>query len=329
MKWIFSIAIGLIFSSSLYSQSGSAYTVFTFQDSLQFQVWYPDAHGKAGSYQNYIQQTRIEHLSSEAEPDINRYLNAYLGFVFGHTIEPQKISSIPTESRLGVKKPDNQYPLVIYAPGYRGLPFENSLLCEKLASTGRIVVSVPALGADGKTDSSGLETQIRYIEQAMEFGIKQGYADLHDISLIGFSWGGLSSILAAMRNKSIKCVVSLDGSIRFFYSLAEKMPGFSPDEFDRPVLLFAAEGNDDVDFQFFNKLNKAPAYLVKMTGFTHPDFMAYRFLETPYKDYQKALGYNQMIVAINEFLDAVHSGNAMGKDQFTRKLKPHVVYNKP
>lgn len=330
MKWIVSIAIGLIFNSSLYSQSGSVYTVFPFQDSLQFQVWYPNENATTGTYQNYLQQTRIEHLSTEAKPSVTQYLQAYLsGFLFGQEIDLLKIQSVHTLSSPATVKPETRYPLVIYAPGYRGLPFENSLLCEALAETGRVVIAIPALGVDGKADSTGLETQIRYIEQAIAFGRENGFADQRSISLIGFSWGGLSSILTAMRNKNINAVVSLDGSIRFFYSLAEKMPGFNPTAFNRPVLLFAAEGNDDVDFQFFDKLNKSPAYLVKMKAFKHPDFMAYRYLETPYKDEAKAVAYHQMIETITKFLNAANSGHAIEKEKLIKGLKPHVVYAKP
>lgn len=304
--------------------------MFPFQDSLQFQVWYPNENATTGTYQNYLQQTRIEHLSTETKPNVSKYLQAYLsGFLFGQEIDLLKIQSVHTLSSPETVKPETRYPLVIYAPGYRGLPFENSLLCEALAETGRVVIAIPALGVDGKADSTGLETQIRYIEQAIAFGRENGFADQRSISLIGFSWGGLSSILTAMRNKNINAVVSLDGSIRFFYSLAEKMPGFNAGEFDRPVLLFAAEGNDDVDFQFFDKLGKAYAYLIKVKGFKHPDFMAYKFLETSYKDREKAVAYHQMIEAIIAFLGAADSGHAIEKEKLTRGRESYVVYAKP
>lgn len=324
------ILTSLLSIANAHSQQSVGFQSYHLEDSLQINVWYPSTKGIVGSYQNYLLNTSVKHLSTQVVPNTDIYLSAYLsGFIFGKEIELSKIVSIQA---LNNSNPATtvKYPLVIYAPGYRGLPFENSLLCEQLAQTGYVVASIPSLGVNYKTDSVGCEIQVNYIKEAIKFA-KQNlhFVDQDNIHLIGFSWGGLSSIIAAMRNPSIKSVISLDGSIRFFYSVAEKMPGFNPTEFNRPILLFAAEGNDEVDFKFFDKVGKAPAYLIKMKGFNHLDFMSYRFLETPYKNKEKSPSYHQIIWTIKEFLNEVNRGHSNNGKKWATKLQPNVVFSKP
>jgi hypothetical protein len=294
---------------------------------LELLTWGPSSKEPL-NYHSYLENTKIDHLSTlEVAPAIETYMTAYLsGFVFGREIELSKILEISARNYSNPKTKRKKHPLIIYAPGYRGLPFENSLLCEMLAEEGYVVAAIPALGVKHKTDSLGLEIQVDYLQKAIDYLITQEYVDKKNVSLIGFSWGGLSSIMAAMRNKSIKSVISLDGSIRFFYSLAEKMPGFKPSDFNRPVLLFGAEGNDEVDFKFFDKL-KPPAYLIKMKGFNHLDFMSYRFLETPYKDSIKSSDYFKMLQTIKHFLNA--NGTLSDSTHLKSELYPNVVYSKP
>ncbi|MEQ1588089.1 MAG: acyl-CoA thioester hydrolase/BAAT C-terminal domain-containing protein [Cyclobacteriaceae bacterium] len=325
-KYLGIILIELLVVQYAYSQH-VGYSTYTFNDTQQLSVWYP-ATTVVCHYQNYLENVNVKYLSTQTEPNVNEYLDVYLSqYVYNTKIDFSKIINIKASNCLSPLKTEVTHPLIIYAPGYRGLSFENSLLCEMLAESGYIVAAVPSLGVKYKTDSLGLEIQIDYIQKAIGYLTSQKYVDRNNISLIGFSWGGLSSIMTAFRNKSIKSVVSLDGSIRFFYSLAEKMPGFNPSEFDRSVLLFGAEGNDHVDFRFFDQLKKAPAYLVKMKGFNHLDFMSYRSLETPYKDSVKAEGYFKMLQTIKQFLNA--NGTLPDSAHLKSEFSPSFVYIKP
>jgi hypothetical protein len=322
--------VGLLVTTGC-AQHNVGYQSYSFSDSLEMHLWYPSSNGSVGSYQNYLQNVSVKHLSTQVAPNINDYLNAYLsGFIFGKQIDLSKITNIPALNNSKQVSQRRKYPLVIYAPGYRGLPFENSLLCEQLAQAGYVVASIPSLGVRYKIDSMGCEVQANYIAKAIEFS-KQNFhfVDQNSIHLIGFSWGGLSSIIAATRSTSIKSVVSLDGSIRFFYSVAEKMPGFNPSEFNKPVLLFSAEGNDEVDFKFFDKLNKVPAYLIKMKGFNHLDFMSYRYLETPYQDTTKIADYRKMLETIRLFLKAVDKNSMISKEAVKTMMLPNKLYAKP
>lgn len=308
------------------SQSEFTFETISSKGLPQLKIWRPYAYGNV-CYNDYVNQTTIDHLSNEKILDVRKYMTAFLSdFVFGQAIELTNLERIRGINGTKSLSRGVKHPLVIYAPGYRGLPFENSLMCEMLASSGYVVAAIPSLGVKHKTDSLGLEAQIDNIQKAVDYLAGQTYVDKGNISLIGFSWGGLASIVTAMRNKSIKSVISLDGSIRFFYALAEKMPGFKPSEFDKPVLLFGAEGNDDVDLKFFDQL-RSSAYLIKMKGFNHLDFMSYRFLDTPYKDSIKSIEYFKMLDAARQFLNA--NGRIPDSVSLKSALFPNAVYCRP
>lgn len=327
------IAITFLFMQSgniIYAQQNVGYQSYEFMDSLQIHLWYPGNVKGMGIYRNYLHNLDIKHLSTRSEPNVIDYMNEYLsGFVFSKQIKLAEILNIPVlNSSVQINK-NRKYSLIIYAPGYRGLPFENSLLCEQLAQAGYVVASIPSIGIHHKTDSVGCEAQTNFIIEAIKFaGQNLSFVDNDNIHVIGFSWGGLSSIIASARTSSIKSVVSLDGSIRFFYGVAEKMPEFNPIEFDKPVLLFAAEGDDEFDFQFFDKLNRAPAYLVKMKGLSHIDFMAYKYLESPYKDIERARSYDHMVRIIKIFLSASQRKRSIKNKCFKEGLVSYKYFTK-
>jgi pimeloyl-ACP methyl ester carboxylesterase len=297
-------------------------------EELPVWLFYPSKNEDTSTWKEYFDAVTLDQLSTSTSAKTEDYMTEYFQrYIFKESVNISNIENTRINAVRGAYSYKKKWPLVVYAPGYRGLPFENSLVCEMLAAEGYLVAAIPALGVKQQTDSLGLEIQIRYIQQTIQGLIAKKCVDTNRIAVIGFSWGGLSAIIASMRNKDIKSVVSLDGSIRFFYSLAEKMPGFSPTDYDRSTLLFAAEGNDDVDYKFFGRLTKAPAFLVKMKDFNHLDFMSYRFLKTPYQNQKKSLEYTKMIESVKLFLNASLNNRPIDAKELTQKMQPNLVFS--
>jgi len=64
-------------------------------------------------------------------------------------------------------------------------------------------------------------------------------------NLVGFSMGGLTNIIFAMRKlEKFKSLISIDGSIRTYFEKAIKSPGINFQKFQTPLLLFASNGDD-------------------------------------------------------------------------------------
>lgn len=128
-----------------------------------------------------------------------------------------------TNAFVNSKAAKEKFPVIVYAPSYEASSIENFMLCEYLASHGYIVVSSPSRGAEMKNFTGGthkdMEAQARDIEFLIQEVLKFPNAAKESIATMGFSFGGLSNVLAQMRNKHIKAIVSLDGSIRYNYKV--------------------------------------------------------------------------------------------------------------
>ncbi|MEL6926891.1 MAG: prolyl oligopeptidase family serine peptidase, partial [Bacteroidota bacterium] len=114
-----------------------------------------------------------------------------------------------------------RYPVIVYAPSYQASSIENFALCEYLASHGYVVVSSPSRGTktrwlEGATRRD-METQSRDVEFLLRELLRYSNIDDHKIALMGFSFGGLSNAVTAMKNDRICALISLDGTERYRY----------------------------------------------------------------------------------------------------------------
>ena len=118
-----------------------------------------------------------------------------------------------------------KFPLVIYAPSFSAMSWENADLCEYLASHGYVVVASPSMGATSRAmtaDLEGIEAQARDISFLIGYARMLPDADMSEIAVAGFSWGGISNLFAAARDNRIDALVALDGSMRYFPGLVEQ-----------------------------------------------------------------------------------------------------------
>ena len=175
-----------------------------------------------------------------------------------------------------------KFPIIVYGPGRDGVSFDNSDLMEDLASHGYLVVASPSWGPDGPMPSGfeGIETQARDMEFLLAYARGLPDADTTRSAIVGYSWGGMSNILVAMRNSSVNAVVSLDGSIAYWYERRFKGgPFVDPDHLRVPFLMLkqgdpgdlSSYGADSV-FAFFPEIRHADARLVKLAHANHHNF---------------------------------------------------------
>lgn len=183
----------------------------------------------------------------------------------------------------------SKFPVIIYAPSYQASSIENFALCEFLASHGYVVISNPSRGTGNRFFEGGtakdMETQARDIEFLIKESSKLENVDQTKIATMGFSFGGLSNVLAQMRNGKIKANVSLDGSIRYQYATLLKSPFANIAEVDVPFIHMAQkeipkevlveDGLDNrlnTEFDFFDDLKFSMAYSLRFHNLTHSYF---------------------------------------------------------
>jgi dienelactone hydrolase len=136
-----------------------------------------------------------------------------------------------------------KYPLVVYAPSFNSVSWENADLCELLASHGYVVVASPSMGASNRLmtgDLAGADAQARDISFLIGYAQSLPNADLSQVAVAGYSWGGMSNLFAAARDNRIGALVALDGTLRYEPGLVQKAGDVHPEQMTIPLLFFAA-----------------------------------------------------------------------------------------
>jgi dienelactone hydrolase len=130
------------------------------------------------------------------------------------------------------------FPVVIYAPSFSSTAWENADLCEYLASHGYLVLSSPCMGERSRAmtaNVAGIQAQARDISFLVGYASSLENADPSRIAVMGFSWGGLSNVVAAARDPRIGALIALDGSLRYWPGFVTQM-GVRPEQMTIPLL---------------------------------------------------------------------------------------------
>ncbi len=167
------------------------------------------------------------------------------------------------------------FPVIIYAPSFSAMSWENADLCEYLASHGYVVIASPDMGATTRgmtSDIPGIEAQARDISFLISYARTLPDADLSELAVAGFSWGGISNLFAAARDSRIDALVALDGSMRYYGGLIKQSGYVHPEDMTIPLLFFA-QGEITLEDQaryFTSKDSEGPNTL---NAWTHGDLI--------------------------------------------------------
>lgn len=216
---------------------------------------------------------------------------------FGRPSEPQRAREWrgamtadleqPMWARRGARPAPGRFPILVYAPSFSSTAWENADLCEYLASHGFIVVASACMGAQSRdmtADLAGLSAQAADISFLAGFAQGLEHADPERVAVAGFSWGGLSNLVAAARDPRIKALVCLDGSLRYWPGLLKRFEDVRPERMTIPLISFA-KADWSLEQQarllspaqidgpnIFNAWRHGDRILVRMPGMTHRQF---------------------------------------------------------
>ena len=168
-----------------------------------------------------------------------------------------------------------RFPVVIYAPSFSSMSWENADLCEYLASHGYVVVASPDMGATSRgmtADLGGVNAQAQDISFLIGYAQTLPNTEMTEIAVAGFSWGGISNLFAAARDNRIDALVALDGSMRYFPGLVKAASDVHPEQMSIPMLFFT-QGDTSLEKlarQHPNKDTEGPNVL---NAWTHGDLI--------------------------------------------------------
>ncbi len=258
---------------------------------VQISIWYPAVEDQNPIYMTFGDYILSAGRETEFEANIDTLNQTereeYYSIVkyFHPNVPKEKAEELFNESTKAIKlaKPlKGEFPLVMYASSYTSSPNENVRLFEYLASHGYIVAAIPCVGKSSHAitlDLIGVEAQVR----DMEFAIAQlrefPGVNIRKIGALGFSYGGLSNVLLALRNSYVDAVVVLDGAIKTtlynFQNEIQRLPIHSPSYLRAAFLLMSIEDANS-DYWFYDGIKQADAYLLKFKGIGHQHFASYK-----------------------------------------------------
>lgn len=273
------------------------YTKKSIPRPISISAWYPSTQNtKSLSSLTILDYFRIIKQEEEWEylPD-EQLLN---WFYYANTPQNQNHLTESTKAFLNLERANGQFPIIIYTASYHASSIENFALCELLASHGYLVLSVPSKGSDSRWLSNNnpkeIETQARNIEFVINESLKWSIGDQSNIATMGFSFGGLASVLSQMRNQKISAVVSLDGTERYLYNDLAASPFFNLLKMEVPYIHMSQKIIPDkvlkeekinpelnTKFTLYDSLTKSNAYKLKFNDLSHSYFSTLGVLFQP------------------------------------------------
>jgi dienelactone hydrolase len=248
---------------------------------LQTLIWYPaePTHGRPMTVADYgaLLATETSFGKPQLSSDWKRWLEAMTP-----TLKDKLWAVRDAPLKAG------RFPVVIYAPSFSSMSWENADLCEYLASHGYVVLATPNLGAATRAmtvDVTGIDAQARDISFLVGYAGSLPDTDVSEIAVAGFSWGGISNLFAAARDNRIDALIAFDGSMRYFPGLVRQAGDVRPQGMTIPLLFFTQgeltledqerELNDPGKTQAPNVLNAwthGDLLTIHMLGLVHTEF---------------------------------------------------------
>jgi dienelactone hydrolase len=301
---------------------------------IQTLVWYPaSGAGKTMVYGDYLGLIGSEDDFGRTEAQQRR--------VADQVIQGNYVSeSGPEQARTGLAGSmrarrdatplGGSFPVVIYAPSISAPAAENPDLCEYLASHGYVVIASPSLGPHGRqmpNDLEGAQTQAADIAFLVGYAHTLPQAAPGQLAVAGYSWGGIANVFAAAKDKRIKALVNLDGSVRYYPELVAAAAFVTPQSVSvpmlylaqRPMSLEAVAERGKPPASFLNQMKYGDLYKLTMYPMEHFAFSSTylrfaperRFNQYPRADVERAFGWSATYIL--RFLDAYLKNDAQAR----------------
>ncbi|KAA0226055.1 hypothetical protein EDS67_21055 [candidate division KSB1 bacterium] len=255
---------------------------------VQMFIWYPAEAGSNAKPMRYEEYLYLNDTDSEPwqwrEERKQAVLQNYAQELepFGGNLQP--LLATATAAMKDTKAATGKFPLVIFGAGGGTGGHVYSVLCEYLASHGYVAIAHTALGLQkGERwpfDMRGIETQLRDLNSILNYAHRLPNVDAGKLALASWSVGGVAQALLQMQNADVDAILSLDAATGYEYGrdLLRQSPWFDLKKMTVPYLHMHGElpqrYNVPKNFEYFDSLSVAEAYMLSFKKLVHADFIA-------------------------------------------------------
>lgn len=251
---------------------------------VQVLVWYPAVGGGPTlTYEEYFRLAATQTDAGRPTPTQQlEHLTEVRSLALEEGADPARFDALlrlETRARPDARPAPGRQPVVAFAPGMGAPAFQNTVLCEYLASHGFVVAASPSVGPESPAmprTVAGIEAQIADIRLGLDTVRRLEMADPVRTGLMGFSWGGLAVLLTAMGPERVDAVAAMDPTliVKAGHELAREAPGYHPERLRVPTMLLVSAGKPSKqrDLSFFDEVTGAEAWMFGLGAFTHGDF---------------------------------------------------------
>ena len=254
---------------------------------------------------------------------------------------------IPVDAFRDAPPEDGRFALLLYAASFNASAFENTLLCEYLASHGYCVLACPSIGHGQRqmtTDPAGIEAQTQDLQFLLDWAREQPGVDVARVGVAGYSWGGLTQFLLALREPTVRALVALDGSIGYPVGLepAERIEGFSPESLTASFVHLAQgtthlRDGPALDTRWFEQAERVNRGFLRFAALHHGHFSSHTIVRTvvlgstPDSVIAERIyeSYATLCRVTREYFDAEVKGSADVVEWLGRITEPGAVFSNP
>jgi len=192
---------------------------------IEMDIWYPAVHPELnseiqyGEFLNLLEQRSNRFQDDTVFKSLTAELVQYLCINLKIT-DTSGLIHLKTASYLHAGAVQQRFPLIVYMSAYNGMSYENLNLFEWLAGHGYVVVCIESVGrypGNMSTNPADIMEQVNDASFVISYLRTASNIDTSKIGVIGYSWGGLASLILGMNNNQPKAILSLDGSEMHYY----------------------------------------------------------------------------------------------------------------
>jgi len=302
---------------------------------IQINIWYPStAKGKKMTFGEYVALAGSE-LDSSSLDAYNTGINRYFAWPASVNADKNKfIAFLERKASMNAVKdaplPVDKYPLVMLVHGYAA---DYAYLAENIAKNGFVVMHIPVKGTSKYEldyEGKGLESQVLDYEFGLNI-LKNEFPIIKDeIAVAGFSFGGQSAMALAIRNRSVKSVLSFDGGIgsAFGGHLLASQSWYDPSKINQPILHLYNARDQYTDLSWLKALTGTRRFLVSMKNMEHGHFTSFGMLNKVLPGIMgrdapdPGRGYEGLVLLATSFINTTLKRHAIpGKNFIAMEIK--------